>query len=73
MSEIVNIVITANFFEEINLDLAAITLTNVIYEPEIFPGLIYKSYDPIKCVFLIFYYGKVVLTGIKEEKILNLH
>ena len=67
-SEVVNIVATANFDNQINLDLSAITLNNVIFEPEVFPGLIYKCVNPIKCVFLIFNSGNVVLTGIREEK-----
>jgi hypothetical protein len=32
------------------------------YEPELFPGLIYRMKDP-KIVLLIFVSGKVVLTG----------
>jgi len=67
-SEVVNIVATANFDNKINLDLSAITLNNVIFEPEVFPGLIYKCVNPVKCVFLIFNSGNVVLTGIREEK-----
>lgn len=67
-SEIVNIVATANFDNQINLDLSAITLNNVIFEPEVFPGLIYKCVSPVKCVFLIFNSGNVVLTGVREEK-----
>jgi len=34
------------------------------YEPELFPGLIYRMVDP-KVVLLIFVSGKVVLTGAK--------
>jgi transcription initiation factor TFIID TATA-box-binding protein len=67
-SEVVNIVATANFDYKINLDLSAITLNNVIFEPEVFPGLIYKCVNPVKSVFLIFNSGSVVLTGIREEK-----
>ncbi len=67
-SEIVNIVATANFDNKINLDLSAITLNNVIFEPEVFPGLIFKCLQPVKCVFLIFNSGNVVLTGVREEK-----
>ena len=67
-SEVVNIVITANLYDKINLDLAAIKLENTIFEPEIFPALIYKSKVPVKCVFLVFNNGKIVLTGVKKEK-----
>uniref|UniRef100_A0A6B2LKN4 TATA-box-binding protein n=1 Tax=Arcella intermedia TaxID=1963864 RepID=A0A6B2LKN4_9EUKA len=35
------------------------------YEPELFPGLIYRMVDP-KVVLLIFVSGKIVLTGAKE-------
>ena len=70
-SEIVNIVVTANLFREINLDAAAIKLVNAIYEPEVFPGLIYRSYSPVKCVFLIFSTGKIVLTGVRDEVVIE--
>ncbi len=36
------------------------------YEPELFPGLIYRLVSP-KVVFLIFVSGKVVITGAKTE------
>ena len=36
------------------------------YEPELFPGLIYRLVSP-RVVFLIFVSGKVVLTGAKKE------
>ena len=35
------------------------------YEPELFPGLVYRMMQP-KAVLLIFVSGQVVLTGIKE-------
>ncbi|MFX1316092.1 MAG: TATA-box-binding protein [Promethearchaeota archaeon] len=68
---IVNIVITANFFKKINLDLAAIKLENSIYEPEVFPGLIYNCFNPVKSVFLIFSTGKIVFTGIREKNLIE--
>ncbi|KAL6641312.1 hypothetical protein ACP70R_019493 [Stipagrostis hirtigluma subsp. patula] len=37
------------------------------YEPEIFPGLIYRMADP-KIVLLVFVSGKVVLTGAKGRE-----
>ena len=39
---------------------------NATYEPELFPGLVYRMTDP-KVVFLIFVSGKVVVTGAKNE------
>ena len=37
------------------------------YEPELFPGLIYRMVKP-RIVLLIFVSGKVVLTGAKHRK-----
>ena len=41
------------------------------YEPELFPGLVYRLSDP-KVVVLIFVSGKLVITGAKSEDILRL-
>ena len=41
------------------------------YEPELFPGLVYRLPDP-KCVLLIFVSGKIVLTGAKTEEAMTL-
>ena len=70
-STVVNIVITADFFKKINLDLAAIKLENSIYEPEVFPGLVYNCTNPVKSVFLIFSTGKIVFTGIREKNLIE--
>ena len=37
------------------------------YEPEIFPGLIYRMHEP-KIVLLIFVSGKIVLTGARQRE-----
>ncbi|TFG07917.1 MAG: hypothetical protein EU539_03795 [Promethearchaeota archaeon] len=65
--EVVNIVVSASYDDKIDLNLTALLIENVIYEPEIFPALIYKSIKPVKCVFLVFNNGKVILTGIKDK------
>lgn len=39
------------------------------YEPELFPGLIYRMMSP-KIVLLIFVSGKVVLTGMMNENLI---
>jgi len=39
----------------------------IVYEPEQFPGLIYRMDSP-KAVFLIFSSGKLVCTGAKKEQ-----
>jgi transcription initiation factor TFIID TATA-box-binding protein len=66
-TQVVNIVVTADFAKVINLDAASIKLNNAIYEPEVFPGVSYKVSTPVKAVFLLFSTGKVVLTGIRQE------
>jgi len=61
-----NIVASANLYAEVNLEKAAFLLDNVMYEPEQFPGLIYRMATP-KVVLLIFSSGKMVCTGAKHE------
>ncbi|MHA1390680.1 MAG: TATA-box-binding protein [Promethearchaeota archaeon] len=62
-----NIVASGDLHTFIDLNLAAIIMENAMYEPEVFPGLIYRMKDP-KTVFLIFSTGKVVCTGAKNKK-----
>jgi len=61
-----NIVASANLHGKIDLETAADVLDNVMYEPEQFPGLIYRMVDP-KTVLLLFTSGKLVCTGAKSE------
>jgi transcription initiation factor TFIID TATA-box-binding protein len=68
---IVNIVITADLNRKVDLDLASLSLNNAIYEPEVFPGLIYKHNEIIKSTFLIFSTGKLVFTGISQESLIE--
>ena len=65
--KIQNIVATSDLKTEINLNTIAVSLglENVEYEPEQFPGLVYRVRDP-KAVALLFKTGKVVCTGTKE-------
>jgi transcription initiation factor TFIID TATA-box-binding protein len=60
-----NVVATANLNAELNLDAIAIALDNTEYEPEQFPGLVYRMQDP-KVVLLLFGSGKIVCTGAKS-------
>ncbi|XHH10609.1 MAG: TATA-box-binding protein [Candidatus Bathyarchaeia archaeon] len=50
-----------------DLEKAAYTLEHTMYEPEQFPGLIYRMVDP-KVVILLFASGKLVCTGAKKEE-----
>jgi transcription initiation factor TFIID TATA-box-binding protein len=65
-----NMVASANLQNKVDLETAADLLDNVMYEPEQFPGLIYRMRDP-KTVLLVFTSGKVVSTGGKTEEIVN--
>ena len=62
-----NIVASGDLHTFIDLNLAAILMDNAMYEPEVFPGLIYRMKDP-KTVFLIFSTGKIVCTGAKNKE-----
>ena len=65
--KVVNIVVSLELsIGYINLDQASLLLDHSIYEPEVFPGLIYRIHDP-RAVFLIFSSGKVVLTGLTDK------
>ena len=67
--EIQNMVASGGLGGTIDLDKAAYSLKRSMYEPEQFPGLIYRMEEP-KTVFLIFSSGKLVCVGAKmEEKI----
>jgi len=63
-----NIVASGNFnHRTINLELAALWLDRSMYEPEQFPGLIYRLVEP-KTVLLLFQSGNLVCTGAKTEE-----
>jgi len=68
--EIQNIVATANLHGKVDQEAAAVVLENVMYEPEQFPGLIYRMEDP-KVVILVFSSGKLVCTGAKSAEMVD--
>ena len=65
--KIQNIVASANLAGLIDLERSAYTLGRTMYEPEQFPGLIYRMDEP-KVVILLFASGKLVCTGAKKEE-----
>ena len=65
--KIQNIVASASLGGIIDLEKAAYTLGRTMYEPEQFPGLIYRMDEP-KVVILLFASGKLVCTGAKREQ-----
>jgi transcription initiation factor TFIID TATA-box-binding protein len=65
--KIQNIVASGGLGGMIDLEKAAYTLEHAMYEPEQFPGLIYRMSEP-KVVILLFASGKLVCTGAKKEQ-----
>ncbi|MDR3102622.1 MAG: TATA-box-binding protein [Methanocalculaceae archaeon] len=64
---VTNIVCSYDIGKFINLNrvVAALSLEAIEYEPEQFPGLVYRIKDP-KIVALLFSSGKIILTGGKN-------
>lgn len=62
-----NIVASGSIGMDLNLNTLAMRLDNTEYEPEQFPGLVYKL-DEAKATFLLFSNGKIVCTGTKSEE-----
>ena len=64
-----NMVATADLKARLNLTTIALSLgmENVEYEPDQFPGLVYRLDEP-KVVALLFTSGKVVCTGAKKRE-----
>jgi transcription initiation factor TFIID TATA-box-binding protein len=61
-----NIVASGAISLDLNLNTLALELENTEYEPEQFPGLVYKLDDPT-ATFLLFSNGKLVCTGTKNK------
>jgi len=62
-----NVVASAELNGEIDLENVVYKLKRVMYEPEQFPGAVYRMDEP-KVVFLIFSAGKLVCVGAKKEQ-----
>lgn len=61
-----NIVASGALDLDLNLNTLALELENTEYEPEQFPGLVYKLKEPT-ATFLLFSNGKLVCTGTKSK------
>jgi transcription initiation factor TFIID TATA-box-binding protein len=68
--KIQNIVASGSVGMDLNLNVLAMKLPDIEYEPEQFPGLVYKL-NEAKATFLLFSNGKIVCTGTKSEKEVN--
>jgi len=65
-----NIVASGTINLKLNLNFLALELQNTEYEPEQFPGLVYKLIEP-NATFLLFSNGKLVCTGTKNKQQLD--
>jgi len=65
--EVQNIVASFDFGREFDLERIARSYENTEYEPEVFPGLVFRLDDP-KVVVLLFVSGKGVCAGAKGMK-----
>ncbi|MCK5594442.1 MAG: hypothetical protein KAI18_04310, partial [Candidatus Aenigmarchaeota archaeon] len=65
-----NMVASTFFPTELNLNKIAFDLEGTEYEPEQFPGLVYRLDGP-KVVFLLFKSGKVICTGAKSHEMIE--
>ena len=63
--KVVNIVASATFAEKLDLDIIAQSSEETEYEPEQFPGLVYRVSNP-KTATLLFTSGKANITGAKN-------
>lgn len=63
-----NVVASGDLHSRVDLDMTQITLERSLYEPEVFPGLIYRMKTP-KAVFLLFSTGRIVCAGSNKESI----
>ena len=61
-----NIVASGTINLKLNLNFLALEMENTEYEPEQFPGLVYKLIEP-NATFLLFSNGKLVCTGTKNK------
>jgi transcription initiation factor TFIID TATA-box-binding protein len=65
--QIQNMVASVGLGGYIDLEKSTYSLKRTMYEPEQFPGMIYRMDDP-KVVILVFSTGKLVCTGAKKEE-----
>ena len=63
--EVQNVVASGSLGVDVNLESIAFELENAEYEPEQFPGLVYRMIQP-RVAVLLFGTGRVVVAGAKE-------
>ena len=61
-TKVENVVASSKIKAKLNLEEIAVALENSEYEPEQFPGLVYRIKDP-RVAFLLFSSGRIICTG----------
>jgi len=69
--QVENIVASTKINARLNLDKIAFQFENSEYEPEQFPGLVLRMKNP-NVAFLLFSSGKIVCTGARKRKDVNI-
>lgn len=69
--QVENIVASAKIMAKLNLEEITFALENAEYEPEQFPGLVYRINKP-RVAFLLFSSGKIICTGAHNIKDIQL-
>ncbi len=68
-TKIVNMIGVTSIANFLDLNLFSLYLESSLYDPTIFPGLIYHMEEP-KASFLLFSTGKIICTGVKDRETL---
>ncbi len=68
--EVENIVASTKILAKLNLEEIAFMLENAEYEPEQFPGLVFRITEP-RVAFLLFSSGKIICTGAHSIEDIN--
>ena len=68
--EVENIVASSRIIAKLNLEEIAFMLENAEYEPEQFPGLVFRITEP-RVAFLLFSSGKIICTGAHSIEDIN--
>lgn len=66
-TKVENVVASSKIKAKLNLEEIAVALENSEYEPEQFPGLVYRIKDP-RVAFLLFSSGRIICTGAQNIK-----
>lgn len=63
---IINSLAVGLYPNRLNLNKISMVWDNIIYEPEVFPGLVYRIYVPLKITFVLFSSGKFLILGLRD-------